>query len=337
MNPNEPAKRIPKSLGTDAKLVGSYTLTDVAVALFPGVVVVLFLQVLLPPTLSVGGVPVQSATLPLAGMAVATGALFVYLTPTYTTSIDWLETFVRFHRREKNVPHAAAIAATRLDCVHVEAGAIERTDGAFVGMVQVDPPSMALATDTQWGSLAEAFQDFVNTVVEFPIQIYSTTKPFPVETYLANYTDRLEDPDVKANPRLARLIEAYVEWYAADLEQRRMTIRDHYVIVTVTPEEVLFESESLLQKLARLPLLGLFVEARYAPRVAEQREAMFEAVDERCRRVEAGLRELEGCHARRVDVETATRLLAEFWAGQSIEYGSMAPVLRTRPIVGGQH
>lgn len=335
MNQTEPAKRIPKSLGTDAKLFGSYTLTDVAVALFPGVIVVLLLQVLLPTSLTVWGVPVQSLTLPLAALAVATGSVFVYLTPTYTTSVDWIETFVRFHRSQKELPHEAAKAITELERVYVEAGAIERTDGAFVGMVQVDPPSMALATDAAWRSMAEAFQDFLNTAVEFPLQLYSTTRPFPVDAYLASYTARLDDPDVKANPRLAALIEAYVEWYATDVEQRRMTIRDHYVIVTVSPEEVQFESESLLQKLARLPVLGLFVEARYAPRAEEQRAAMFDALDERLRRVEAGIRELDGCHAQRVDVDVATRLLGEFWAGQSREYGSMEQVLRTRPIVGG--
>lgn len=335
MSTTDPAKRVPKSLGTEAKLFGTYTLSDVAVGLFPGVLVVLVTQVLLPSSASVYGFSVQSITLPLAALAVATGGVFVYLTPPYTTSIDWLGTFVRYRRSEKAISHEAAKEHTQVERVHPIEGAIERVDGVLVGMVQVDPPSLALSTEAEWRSIAEAFQDFCNTVVEFPIQIYSTTRSFPVEEYLVSYTDRLDDPDVRANPRLAELIEQYVEWYARDLDKRQMTIRDHYVIVTVAPKEVQFEKESLLVKLARVPILGLFVQARFATRREEQREAMFDALDERLRRIEAGLRELEGCHARRVDVETGVGLLAEYWSGRPIEYGDVGDVLRTRPIVGG--
>ncbi|MFC6993216.1 hypothetical protein ACFQH3_16740 [Haladaptatus sp. GCM10025707] len=335
MSTHDPTKRIPKSLGTDAKLFGTYTLTDLAVALFPGVVVILLTQVVVPSSLTVAGYSVQAFTLPLAALAIAVGVVFVYLTPSYATSLDWLETFVGYQRSEKELTHDEAKAYTQLERVYPRAGAIERTDGTFIGMVQVDPPSMALATDAEWRQKAESFQDFLNTTVEFPIQIFSTTQQFPVEEYLGRYEARLTDPDVKSNPRLSALIENYIDWYSEDLDQRRMTIRDHYVIITVTPADVQFERESLMQKLAALPFVGLFVRAAFAPRIEEQREAMFDTLDERLRRVETGLRGIEGCGARRIPVEDATQLIGEFWAGESREYGDMQRVLRTRPLVGG--
>jgi len=335
MNETDSTKRIPKSLGTDAKLFGTYTLTGLAVALLPAVVVVLVMQVLLPASLTIAGYHPQTLTLPLAGGAIVIGVLFVYLTPSYTTSIDWFATFVSFHRQSKDLTHEEGKQYTQIERIHAAHDAIERTDGTFLTLVQVEPPAMALATDEEWAEKAEAFRDFANTAVRFPIQIYSTTQPFPVEEYLERYTERLSDEDVKANPRLAKLIEEYVSWYAGDLDERRMTIRDHYVIVSVSPRDVRFERESLVKKLAVVPLLGLFIRSRYAPRAEDQREAMFDALDERVRQIESGLREIEGCDGRRVDVETATTVIGEYWAGEQRDFGDLDRKLREMPLVRG--
>jgi len=335
MHQTDSTKRIPKSLGTDAKLFGRYTLTDLAVALLPGVAVVLLMQVIVPSSLTIAGYRPQLMTLPLAAVAIAIGGIFVYVTPSYTSSLDWIGTFAAFYRDEQELPHEEAKAHTQIERIHPEDGVIERTDGAYVGLIQVEPPTMALATDEEWAETCEAFRDFCNTTVRFPIQLFSTTQPFPVDEYLAHYEDRLDDSDVEANPRLAALIEHYVEWYREDLAQRRMTIRDHYVVVTVSPREVQFDSESLGQQLTDVPLLGVFVEARYAPKEAEQRAAMVEELDDRLGRIESGIREIEGCTTRRVSVEEATTVIREYWAGESCEEGRTARKLRTTPLVGG--
>lgn len=336
MNTQDPTKRIPKSLGNDTKLFGSYTLMDLAVALLPGVGVILLTQVLLPSTLTVAGYHVQTLTLPVAGLAIAVGGLFVYLTPNYASSVDWLETFVRFHTSSTDHTHEEAKEYTQVERVHPKHGAIERTDGVFVGMVQVSPPTMALATDEEWQAKAGAFRDFLNTTVEFPIQIYSTTQAFPANDYLGRYKSRLDDPDVEANPRLEALIEHYVEWYESELDERQMTIRDHYVIVPVAPREVQFERESLTQKLAELPYLGLFVQAWFGPRRAEEQVAMADTLDERLRQVQTGLREIDGCNAQRVEATEATRIVGEFWSGDDLEYGDLESVLRTNPLIRRQ-
>jgi hypothetical protein len=113
-----------------------------------------------------------------------------------------------------------------------------------------------------------------------------------------------------------------------------MTIRDHYVIVAVTPQEVQFERESLTQSLAAIPLLGLLLEAWLAPAGVEQRAAMFDALEERLGRIETGLRDIEGCSAHYVDAGEASTLIGEFWAGEPREYEDTDRVLRTRPMVG---
>ncbi|WP_256301996.1 hypothetical protein [Haloarchaeobius salinus] len=331
----EPAKRVPKSIGTDAKLFGSYTLTDLMVGLFPGVVVVLATQLLVPATTTIAGYRIQQIVIPLAALATVVGAVFVYLTPTYTSSIDWVTSMLAYLRRPSQLDHEDAKEYTQLERVHQELGAIERTDGAFVGIVQVTPPMLALATDEEWTQTTAAFQRFLNTTVEFPLQFYSTTRSFPVEEYLSHYERRLQDSDVKENPQLTALIEEYIEWYGRELDSRQMTIRDHYVVVSVRPEEVQFERESITQQLAGLPVLGLFIRAIAAPPIEKQRAVLQQRLDERLRRVSGGLREIDGCTAHSVPVEAATELVEEFWAGTDASQGEMDQRLRTTPLVGG--
>lgn len=333
MSSRDATKRIPKAIGTEAQLFGTYTLTDLAVGLLPGVVVLLAMQVVVPSSATVAGYALQSLTLPLSAVAIGVGAIFVYLTPHYTSSLDWLATFAGFYRREKSHDFAAGKELTHIERIHPEDGFLERTDGALLGMVQVTPPTMALATDDQWRSTAKAFQNFLNTTVEYPIQIFSTTQEFPTAEYVAQYEDRLSDPDVQANPQLQTLIEEYVAWYTAEMDQRKMTIRDHYIVVPVTPAEVQFERESVAHQLARLPVVGLLVQAWFAPRVEEEFDAMRSELTERLRRIEIGIREIEGCSAQRVDADEMATLLASFWNGETRDTGEMDERIRRTPLI----
>lgn len=338
MTDADPAKRIPKSLGTEPTLVGTYSLTDLAAALFPGVAVVLVTQVLLPRSLTLAGIAIQTLTLPLAGVAIAVGALFVYLTPTHISSLEWAMTALAFRGRARATNHEGSRAVPRLERVDTEHEFLERTDGALLGVLRVTPPSMALATDEAWAQTAASFTEFCNTVVEFPVQLYATTRAFPVEAYLDTYRARLDDPDVRANPQLAALIDEYVAWYAADLDARRMTIRDHYVIVPITPTEVQFQRDSLVQQLARLPLVGILVRLVTRPPQAAVRQALVTGLDDRLSRVEAGVREIEGCAATRVRATEAATLIRAFWAGQpQADDASADPAMfRRTPVVTAQ-
>jgi hypothetical protein len=275
-------------------------------------------------------------TLPLAGVAIGVGALFVYLTPTHISSLEWATTALAFRGRTRETDHEASRAVPRLERVDTESDLLERTDGALLGVLRVTPPSMALATDDAWSQAAESFAEFCNTVVEFPIQVYATTRAFPVEAYLDRYRARLDDPDVRANPRLAALIEEYVAWYAADLDARRMTIRDHCVIVPITPVEVQFQRDSLVRQLTRLPLVGAVVRAVTRPPEAAVREALVTGLEDRLTRVEAGLREIDGCTPTRVRATEAATLVRAFWAGQpQTDEPATAAMFRRTPVVTG--
>jgi hypothetical protein len=334
-DPREVSKRVPKSIEDGAALVGSYTVTDLLVTALPAVAVVLVVQVLVPPETTIQGSRVRQFTLPLGVAGAVLGAVGVYLAPTHRATDEWLTTMLAYRRRPAQQSHATASDHTQVERVYPEADAIERADGALVGFVRVDPPSMALATDAEWREQAAGFQDFLNTTVDFPIQLYATTRPFDVEAYLQHFKDRLDDPDVRDNPQLTALIEEYVGWYAADLERRQATIRDHYVVVPIRPDEVRFEDESIVQKLTRLPMLGVFLTVWLAPRVEDERAAMLDQLDERLRLVARGLRDLDGVTTSRVPADEATELVAAFWRGESVSLDDSGQVLHSAPVIRG--
>lgn len=331
----DPAKRIPKTLGAEAKLFGRFTLADVAVALSPGVVVVLSSQMLLNPATVVAGYSLQVLSLPAGGVAVGLGALFVYLTPAYTSSFEWVAAIVTYWRRDRDIGFLAARTVPRVERIHPHEGAVERADGALLGVIEIEPPVMALATEVEWTDAATSFADVIETVVTFPVQLFATTRRFPVERYLARYEARLDDADVRANPRLAELITRYVEWYAEELTSRRMTIREHYVIVPVTPAEVRFDHGSLVDQLARLPIVGFVVGVWFGRSVPERHAAMVRELDERLGRLEVAFRDVQGCAAHRIEAHEAVGLISAFWSGEDLPAGALQKVLRTRPVIEG--
>lgn len=327
-------KRIPKSLATEPTLIGTYSLRDLLVAIAPGAVVILLARTVLPP-IELAGTSLKALSIPVAAVAIAGGVLFVSLTPRYTDSLSWLTALVEFHTDAPDADHTEAASYTQVKRVHPELDAIERADGALVGAIQVDPKPMALATDAEWRHTARGFTDFLNTTVEFPIQLYATTRSFPVDDYLAPYEQRRTDPDVQDNPTLQRLIDGYVDWYRADLERREPTIRDHYVIVSVRPESVRHTDDGIAEQLASVPIVGVFVDAVTASRAADERAAMASALDDRLRTVERGVRELDGCAARRVSAADLTDLVADYWTPVDTDVRDTSTALRTTPLVAG--
>jgi hypothetical protein len=329
----DPSKRVPKALGTDTQLLGTYSLTDLAVAGIPGALVILVTQVLVPPSLTVAGIAVSSLTIPLAAVAIGIGAVFVYLTPGYVTSLEWLRMFVGYHRSQTELAHEDTKAYTKVERLYPEHEAIGRTDGTVVGAVQVSPPTMALATDEEWRQTSETFADFVNTTLEFPIEIFSPTQSFPTEEYVGRYEERLGDPDVVGNAQLQELISEYVAWYEQELADRQMTIRDHYVLVPVSPDEVRYERASLLDRLTGVPVLGFVVDIWTAPAAAEERAAMLAELADRRERVAQGVRNIQGCGTHRVPATDLAKLVAEYWTGTDLVYGTPDDILRTTSMI----
>lgn len=312
---DDPAKRIPSTLQTGTKLLGSYTLGDLGVALLPAVLVVLGMQLLVPQSATVAGFAIRAFAFPMAGVAIIGGAAVVAMAPTHTDSATWITALLSHLRRPVEQPLASSGELARVRTAHRESAAIERTDGSLIGVVEVEPATMALADDDRWATVTSDFANFLTTSVDFPIQLYSTTEPFPVEAHLDRYRTRLSDPDVASNPAFGSLITAYIDWYETDLRRRQMTLRSHYVIITVAPESVQFVEDGPLARVSSIPIFGPVVAGLIGPSRRVERAAMATTLASRRDRVEQGLRQLEGCGARQCGFEETVELLSSYWSG----------------------
>jgi hypothetical protein len=327
--------RIPTSIETGTKLLGAYTLSDAAVALTPAVCLVLVVQVTVPPGATLAGVPAATLVVPLAGAGIAVGAAIVAATPAHTTSINWLARYLGFRWRDRRLGHDAAAGQTRVARVHPSLEALERTDGALVALVAVDPPSVALATSEEWEQNAASFREFLDTVVEFPVQFYATTRDIDTGEYLSPYRERRASVDAADRPAFADLIESYLDWYETRVTENRITVRDHYVVVPVCPREVSVAGGGHLAALDGAPLVGTVLDA-VRNRPVERRTAIADTLDERVGEIVAGLRDVAGCDARRFSAEQAAVVLGDYWGTDLEEYGDIDTALGTAaPPTGG--
>lgn len=330
----KPAATIPKANGTEATILGRFTLSDIGVGLAPAAFLVVGVQSLVPPGTSILGVDSGSVVFAGGCIGLFIGSLIVAATPAYSTSLDWLRSIWSFLTGTRKLDHHDSRRLSQVRQVDRSLNVIERWDGAFLGMVRVSPVSMALETIEGWERKSAQFTDFLNSSVDFPIQIYSTTRPFPIEASLNHYQERLQDDDVQQNPQLARLIREYNDWVELDLRQAPPTIRDHFVIVPVSPTEVVFEPDSVSERLAGVPLVGSLVEMVYGDSGVARRAAMASMLEQRLQSVEAGLRDIEGCTSSRLSAVETARVIGRYWNGEDIEGIPIDSALRASTIVG---
>lgn len=66
--------------------------------------------------------------------------------------------------------------------------------------IEVAPANTDFAMSGDWQSVQAAGEAFVNSELRFPLTVHTTTRSFPVDRLVDQLEDRLDDPDVEANP-----------------------------------------------------------------------------------------------------------------------------------------
>lgn len=126
---------------------------------------------------------------------------------------------------------------TDIEEFHIAHGAGERTDGYVYGAIRVHPANMALATQRDWARTVEQFGRVVNGI-EFPFQIYSTVTPVDPERITTGYQNRLRKRSSDLDPEFRALLRTYREKLPRDFARRGTSIREFYVIVSVSALDV---------------------------------------------------------------------------------------------------
>jgi len=358
MSINDPTRRIPKKLRESDEFWRGYTLDDLLVGATPFMVGVVLTAYILPARYRFIGYAVS-----IAGLLV--GALAIYATPDHMKASEWVKTYFHYLRRPREVEHVRynfgsvreqtdfpesrfyelserTQELTDVERIHKERDAVERSDGAFVGAVRVEPANMALATDRKWEENVSAFADFFNNSVEWPVQMYSTTSKFPIKKYLRRRERRLDDDDVVGNPIFRRIIEEWLDWYPRELETRGTNLREHYIIVPVRRQDVTedTDTEGVTDALSDVPVVGSFVDALSSDGMLPEEEIEARALgelDERLSMVKnEGIQKLDGCRAHRVEAAGLVSILSEFWEGERAEYANAAALVRENPVIAGE-
>ncbi|WP_255152211.1 hypothetical protein [Halorarius halobius] len=296
----------------------------------------------------------------LVGLTV--GVALVYAAPPHRTAWTWLRDVTRFTilrpRMTLSRPADSDPASTEggavqytpftpsertQDLTSIErawpgAGAVEREDGTMEAFLEVDPANMDFAMSGDWQAVQEAGEGFANAELQFPLTVHATTRSFPADQLVTQLEDRMDDPDVQSNPAFEELLEEYRQQRPAELADTRQ--HRYYLGVEVSPLEVYnryTEEPTPGEKLLDIPVVGVlftpFVTRRADLAAAERRQAMFEKLDDRVRRLRTEfIEDVPGWSGTRLSTLELFALSAEFWNGE--EYDDPDRLMRTEAAVG---
>jgi hypothetical protein len=316
--------------------------------------------------LLVGGLTdLDALVLPMTVIGLLLGVATVFAAPSHLPATAWLSDVYRYYllrphrtlaapraspanvaeateRTEGGVAayHPFAVDERTQDLTNVErawpgAGAIERTDGALVGMLELDPANMDFAMSSDWAQVQSVGEAFANNDLDFPLTVHATTRRFPVDRLIDAIENRLDDGDVTHAPVFRELLGEY-----RDTRPREMsgTQQHRYFLgVTVYPRDVYrrYQTEpSPAERLAELPGVGLlltpFITRRTRLTEAELRAKLVDELDVRCRTVDTALvTKAAGWSARRVSTAELFVLCMEFWNGEAHTFGESESVVRS--------
>lgn len=350
------SRKIPKSIGNNDTFRG-YQTEDLVMGLIPLGLIIVLVQVF-PEHIQ------EQITLPAMLIGLIAGGVLIAITPEHLSTREWLESIFHHIFRPKRVEHVSISSGvareqkdmvtetkiyqmeqrtqeiTRLEKIHRNGGAIERDDRVMVGAIKVDPANMALANNRRWQSMVSEWEGYLNNSVEYPLQIYATSRPFPVEDYINHYQGRINDPDITNRPILQELLSNFLDWYPEYLSWQGTNQREYYVIVPVSSDELIgadSDEESPLEKLSKLPLIGgIFKSQIDSGSGRSDEEEMIEklrVLSQRLREVERqGVRSMSEVNGRRISGVEVAILIREFWSGREYE-GDPDEVVRSQPVL----
>jgi len=339
------AYNIPKNISDNNTLAAGYTMKDLGAIIAPALVLA-YLGTLLPDILSF-------MFIPMIGVGVLVSAFIFLFAPGHLGPANWIESIVHRTTKPHEITHLSMETAQQnpeeqpmtkayemnsrtqneihIERIHKQGGGVERTDGAVVGAVKVDPANMALAANREWEQIVNDWEGYLDNTVDYPIQIYSTTKTFPVEEYMSQYNSRLNDPDVKNRPVLKALIQSFTSWYSEYLGYQGTNQREFYIVIAVQEHEVhqTQKDETAIDRLAEKPVIG-----RVFQRLKENQQEEYEddelkqeqlrMLNQRLGSAQQGIRRLQDCSARRITATEHAVVLKEYWGGVELNFSENA-------------
>ncbi|MFH5802371.1 hypothetical protein [Haladaptatus sp. CMAA 1911] len=330
------SRRVLDAVGADDEIMGvqlHVSLEDLKLFVPIGFIAVLTFLIISSLTTDLGQYAIIG---PIIGGIIAVVLLLVtaaiiYIAPrNLQAPHKWLVSIAQYYRAPEtmtvfsNDPHQNSASLTNVGKIRAESAAIQRADDrSLVAGVSVTPANMALATDSEWNSMANNFRDTLDAI-EFPLQIHSSSRAIDPERIAGVYTDRLTDPDVQAIPALQEVVETYRDELPREFEQRGTSIRQYQILVEVSELDVQLDSHGRLSKLADLPGIGMFLSeilgVTSGMSAADIEREQVQELRERLLTVRRAINSLDGCSASILTADELADLVEEHWSGERTHY-----------------
>ncbi|MFD1648041.1 VirB4 family type IV secretion system protein [Haloarchaeobius litoreus] len=330
------ARRIHKSLGGTTAFLRGYSIAELL--LFLGVGFTTFVAAALVPA---------TLTIPTFGFGLMLTLLLLLLhkvKPRHLWLTEWLGARLSWAVKNKSYTHGGEDTSevrymTRLERVYPFG--IERTDGALVGAMRVTPANLSLEDDDAWSKAVQSFSEFVNANIDFPVNIYTTSRTVDRDDLVHTYRERLRDGDVQSRPVLKRLLQTRIEENTDDNgepDSESTTVREFYIITAVTDADIEADSQaddSVVTYLSSLPVVGsAFGRFQTTDLSAEDRDQLKQSkLESRLAQIRRGGTSLYRCSVSPVDSYELARVTKEYWSCQRETYGDLSNAIGTFPIV----
>lgn len=356
-------RKIPDQLGAsdhlfeDAPLVGTVDLNDGIIALAPAILSLFVTQNLLPDAYAGLGLLIP-VVLGILGMSL------LLIKPNYLTLGEWVSAWREYRNRPTErrkqlatdggkpidsievTPDDDTRRITGVHKIHPEYNAVEREDGAMVGMVRFSGANLDTADEQEFRGAIANFANVMNTQLEYDIQLYLPMKRFDPTGQLKMYDERRGDEDVALNPLMQQYLEDRIGWLAT--MSANSFIREYYAVVSVTKFEVIEQTStgesggngSALKSLPAGEVLHDAIKGAtgggrgmMSDRDIERRQ--FEELQRRLEELSMMLAVGENNDGYIVEADDAGILLKEFWEGVSVQGEEAEDYIRKRPYVVG--
>jgi len=144
-------------------------------------------------------------TIPVLGFGLMLGLVLGVLhkvKPSYLWLTEWLAARLGWAVKNKEYTHGEDNSEVRyLTRVgQVFPHAIERSDGALVGAMKVEPANMALEDDDAWAKAVDSLSEFVNATIDFPVKFYITSREVDQDDVVRDHQRRLGTPTSDHGP-----------------------------------------------------------------------------------------------------------------------------------------
>lgn len=356
---DNPHKLIPDKLKGRNSLVGNIpgigdrlghvSFMDVVVTVIGPVVLTLFLLGVVPPF-------IQEYSIPILVAVALVGFTFLMIIPPYTSITSLFQMWRDFHKTPNDIRAVtdggdpdidlrtweldkSTVDFTGVEKIHSNRGVVEREDGVIVGGIRVEGTNLDSSTERETIQKTESWTAFLNNSLDFPIQIYLTTRRFNPKPFIKKYEERLEDPEVQSNPILSMYIQDYSRRAPEFLSSQ--FYREYYIIVPVKKSEVLKDSGGSkgLFNFEAIPgigeLLAIFLGRESGLTDEQVRNRQIDEVEKRIDKIRhAGLENI-GSSGEQINANEFAALLKEFWEGKDMSHRMDEEFVRSSPIVVG--